>query len=236
MTTQHKIKLWLDSPLKDYEDGVYLFSKSSNNRNLKSHFSKPENATRMEKLKYELGKIYDADPIRIKQHSPEFMDNIIVPEGGRIIHVDIDSSTADQPKPTYGYNNKPTGGLGEIVRLRDEALIKRNAKRSELSLLTTDEDRYEAAKEIMHWEDIRQDCWFKIEFNEKHGRLPAGTLVGPELKAELRRQNSNLRINISKYKKKLRSVEKGSDNERKWSDKLIEMESEREQIKLKLEL
>lgn len=229
MTLLDKITGWLDYELRDYAEGVYLFNLSSKNRNLKHCFSKPENTYRMEKLIYELEKIRKSQPDQVKRFSAPPLAYITTPKK------DPPKTKENVDRPVQSTNSNQNTTLTSIIHLRNKSFQKRNALRNRLIYIETDEKRLEAVMQIFHYQSIIKDCWYKIDHHSEHGTLPHGTLLGEDLINALKKKKDNLRTYISKYRKKI----KGASDEKlieKWTKKLNEYESEREQINLKLAL
>ena len=223
MTTIEKIKVWLESEDKNYQEGLALASQVINNRMLLGHLHKKENAQNRDKLNYELSKVVDAE----YKPLPEILPVVVPSEEeaveivGEIEFSDVnqDSSERDRFMTTLP---EPVQVLYEQKRI---AYDKRNRISQSMQDLTSDGKEFDQAelealkKEGEGYDEEIKAIDTQLDYYHQNGALPiktepgkAVTITADQKKAkleELKRLIENKQTAVSKAKTK---ANKNKDN------------------------
>ncbi|WP_420154147.1 hypothetical protein [Siphonobacter sp.] len=180
----HEISRWLQDP--DYEKGVALYDRFGNSSSLKVLFHSGESSLSRPKLKQALTELASQLPA-------------------------AKPSVATVAKPIEHLKSVRPSQLPDapaevkaLVQKRREHYDEMRVQHSRLKHLSTDIERFEAAKQIISQEGPIWELWEQTNYYDEHLKLlpPAPTVqVENPDRATLRQKLTNLRTYVSKHKK-----------------------------------
>jgi hypothetical protein len=223
MTTIEKIKEWLESEDKNYQEGLALASQVINNRMLLGHLHKKENAHNRDKLNYELSKIVDAEYKPLPEVLPATVPSVeeTVEIVGEVEFTDVNQDTSEREKFMKT--------LPEAVQLlysnKRSAYNKRNQISQAMQDLTVDGQEFDQdhleglKKEADGYDEEIKAIDSQLDYYHQNGVLPIKQVAGEPVTItadqkkvrleELKKLIENKQTAVSKMKSK---VAKSPDN------------------------
>lgn len=196
------IQEWFDKN-GDYESGVILFSKVSNNRALLRIFQSRKSVLNNQKLKYELRKI--------QQQKVTVQNKPVTKEIRKTDQVKIEASPEKRvisSKPISAYPVE----LHDVYKLRIQTFLK--AATLKIQLNKVEEDDWERALELQSeiWDLFQKNnkCWKILDHFDETGQVLPTTSKKDfsNLSAQARvNQRQRLYVSVSKRKKTIEKLE-----------------------------
>lgn len=192
-----KIREWLDAEHADFEAGLALYLKHGRNPHIKQYLVRKRD---MRKLRYELGKFVPKSatiqvPAPVVTEDPE-ADAVEVSKPHQRLQVIREGGVtfADLPDVLKGDYQKAV-----------ECYQAMRSAHEKMKLATTDPDRVALRQELTLLDDVRRQCWERIDRWGATGELPevAGDLGTGKEQAIGYRTVGAARLSVSRNLEKL---------------------------------
>lgn len=188
-----EILFWLKSE-RNYSTGVNLLEANGGNAAVVALCRSGENSFTRTKLITELQRL--ADGMEAREAEPVFMKS---KEPGRFIHDPGDYKQLSESKHAYIDVNQLPESLKRDWIKKADLTREQGALHNSLFFLKDKDDLLAAGLRILDIEDERSAIWKRIDYYQKHGKLPdeKGTTL-----LDLISQRDALGVKISKHGKK----------------------------------
>lgn len=232
-----KLKQWLESETKDFDEGLKLLSRYSKNRSLIASLNRRENAQNRKKLEYELNKF---------EHLAEEEEETIIPNNSQTPPQD-DKEPENPQKITVEINTGTPAPMAAVVSPLDELVAEMQrlyTSRCQLSNclaeLEDDKARAEVVAQVLAHQDAYNALAIKKAYFDEHGKFPeapveltAGvTAENTNDRAELIILLGNLRSQRSKAKKAVETDPENVEKQEKLAKISVEAQAVADKIKL----
>jgi hypothetical protein len=151
------LKKWIEGNKKDYALGVAIYEAHGGSETLLRLFKKSSSKFNQDKLTEKLQKFYEKLPANPKEK--------------KILPTTVTSPEHSAPSKELPADLKPIhdlklGSFKKMAAIHQQlATIKGNGPKAI-------ESRYKMQKEILQLDELNEQCWDKIHYYEKHGKLP----------------------------------------------------------------
>ncbi|RDC63282.1 hypothetical protein [Adhaeribacter pallidiroseus] len=258
-----KIKLWLDSETKDYQEGILLLEKATKNRTLVSNLRRKENNANTAKLAYELGKIYATARIEAEANENPQISFVAIDEANQLNQEPL---KLEQPVPNFppgtpatGQNPEPpkepekvdagtlaalqtidqenrTLSLEEVDKKMQSLFNEKAMLSNTLADLATDEERAQTVKAIADKQEHYNQLAQAKQYFQEHGKFPEAEPVPNAENTEDKATLIEVRNRLrSSVSKAKKALEAKPDDVTK-QEKLAKLEIELNAVEAKIKL
>jgi hypothetical protein len=149
------LKKWIEGNKKDYDLGVSIFESLGGSKTLLRLFKLSPSKFNHQKLTAKLQEFYDALPVETQK--TELPKTVSLPAAGPSKQIPAEL------EPIYALK---LAAFKKMAALHQHLCsIKGNGQKAI-------ESRLKIQKEILQQDELNEQCWDKIHYYEKHGKLP----------------------------------------------------------------
>ena len=220
----NKIKQWLESEEKDFEEGIALLRKYSRNRALVNNLSRKQNAANLAKLEYEIGKL----EVTEEEPGDETIQNVSDAAPAQVIANESGSTLDEEP-------GAPVDPLAELTAEMQKLFTERCQLSNSLADCVSDGERRRAASEILAKQEAYNQLAIKKSFFEEHGKFPeTAPAANPGEATQDKAELIGLRDNLRSQRSKARAALAKSPDDVTKQEKLAKIEIELQSVEAKI--
>jgi len=228
------LKKWIEGNKKDYALGVAIFESYGGSPTLLRLFKKSESSFNKEKLKAQLEEIYNKQVFPADPNT--FKTNGIWPSK-------TPPKTVRSEPTLPSIQKEIPAELKIIYDLKLSSYKKSSAIHQQLSTIkgksdAANESRLKLVIQIMQLDELNEQCWDKIYYYEKHGKLPldeSGFYPEQLTIRELVQLEKAIPTYITKLSKDANNTELSDAQRQKFYDRKAEWHLKQQRIKQELD-